>query len=56
MVAIYGSIVKGYSLEPNTKPNLFTEANVEENMNSEIGDIRNLNQFLNRCLILIQIF
>jgi CDP-glucose 4,6-dehydratase len=39
-----GAIVKGYSLEPNTKPNLFTEANVEENMNSEFGDIRNLNQ------------
>ena len=39
-----GAVVKGYSLEPNTKPNLFTEANVEENMNSEFGDIRDLNQ------------
>ena len=39
-----GAIVKGYSLEPNTKPNLFTEANVEENMESEFGDIRDLKK------------
>jgi len=38
-----GAIVKGYSLEPNTQPNLFTVANVDENMESEIGDIRDLN-------------
>jgi len=39
-----GVIVKGYSLEPNTIPNLFTEACVGKNMESEIGDIRDLNQ------------
>ena len=39
-----GAIVKGYSLKPNTNPNLFTEANVGENIESEIGDIRDLNQ------------
>ena len=38
------TIVKGYSLEPNTTPNLFTEAYVGNNMESEIGDIRDLNQ------------
>ncbi len=38
-----GAIVKGYSLEPNTTPNLFTEAKVGHNMDSEIGDITDLN-------------
>ena len=38
-----GAIVKGYSLKPNTIPNLFTEACVSKNMDSEIGDIRDLN-------------
>ena len=37
-----GAIVKGYSLAPNTSPNLFSVANVCENMDSEIGDIRDL--------------
>jgi CDP-glucose 4,6-dehydratase len=37
-----GAIVKGYSLEPNTEPNLYREAKVSENMESEIGDIRDL--------------
>jgi len=39
-----GAIIKGYSLEPNTTPNLFTEACVGKGMESEIGDIRDLNQ------------
>lgn len=38
-----GAIVKGYSLEPATDPALFLEANVADNMESEIGDIRNLD-------------
>ena len=38
-----GAIVKGFSLEPNTNPNIFTKAKVAENMESEIGDIRDLN-------------
>jgi CDP-glucose 4,6-dehydratase len=37
-----GAIVKGYSMEPNTIPNLFEVARVAEGMESEIGDIRNL--------------
>ncbi len=38
-----GASVKGYALEPNTIPNLFTKANVAQNMVSEIGDITDLN-------------
>ena len=38
-----GALVKGYALEPNTTPNLFTKANVAQNMDSEIGDITDLN-------------
>lgn len=37
-----GAIIKGYSLVPPTTPSLFFEANVEKNMESEIGDIRDL--------------
>ncbi|MEN9369977.1 MAG: CDP-glucose 4,6-dehydratase [Bacteroidota bacterium] len=37
-----GAIVKGYALEPNTNPNLFTQAEVAQNMESEIGDITDL--------------
>jgi CDP-glucose 4,6-dehydratase len=37
-------LVKGYSLDVNTKPALFTQANVAGRMESEIGDIRNLEQ------------
>jgi CDP-glucose 4,6-dehydratase len=39
-----GALVKGYSLDVNTKPALFTLANVAAEMESEIGDIRNLEQ------------
>ena len=39
-----GVLVKGYSLDVNTKPALFTHANVAAEMESEIGDIRNLEQ------------
>jgi CDP-glucose 4,6-dehydratase len=38
-----GASVLGYALEPNTTPNLFTKANVAQNMVSEIGDITDLN-------------
>lgn len=37
-----GAIVKGYSLEPNTNPNLFTKAKIAQNMDSDIGDITDL--------------
>lgn len=39
-----GAIVKGYSLAPPTNPSLFLEADVAKNMESEIGDIRDLEQ------------
>lgn len=35
-----GSVVKGYSLEPSTSPNLFNLANLSEGMISVINDIR----------------
>ena len=38
-----GAVVKGYALEPNTNPNLFTAAKVAQYMESEIGDITDLN-------------
>src|SRR5680860_1148388 len=37
-----GADVKGFALEPPTTPALFNEAKVDENMDSEIGDIRDL--------------
>ena len=38
-----GANVKGYSLQPPSKPSLFEEANVSLLLNSEINDIRNFN-------------
>ena len=39
-----GSKVKGYSLLPPTSPSLFEEAKIDVDMNSEIGDIRDLEK------------
>ena len=39
-----GAVVKGYALEPNTSPNLFTESKVGQNMDSKIGDITDLKR------------
>jgi CDP-glucose 4,6-dehydratase len=39
-----GAILKGYSLEIETNPSLFDIANVAADMESEIGDIRNLDK------------
>jgi CDP-glucose 4,6-dehydratase len=39
-----GALVKGYSLDVNTTPALFTIANIAAEMESEIGDIRNSEQ------------
>ncbi len=39
-----GAVLKGYSLEPNTSPALFLEAKVADQMESEIGDIRDLEK------------
>ena len=37
-----GAVVTGYSLQPPTQPNLFSLAEIENNMNSVIGDIRDV--------------
>ena len=37
-----GAIVKGYALKAHTTPNLFEEARVAQDMESEIGDIRDI--------------
>ncbi len=37
-----GAIVKGFALTPNTSPALFKEANIDELIDSEIGDICDL--------------
>ena len=39
-----GAILKGYSLEPNTQPNLFEAAAISKDMESIIGDIRDLEK------------
>lgn len=39
-----GAEVKGFSLAPPTSPALFSVANIDKNMNSEMGDIRDLSQ------------
>jgi len=39
-----GAIVKGYALEVNTTPALFEVAHVADDMESEIGDIRDLKK------------
>ena len=37
-----GAAIKGYALKPNTNPSLFQIANVKDGIESEIGDIRDL--------------
>ncbi len=39
----FGAIVTGYSLPPAATPNLFSLANIENNVTSIFGDIRNLS-------------
>lgn len=39
-----GANVKGYSLEPITNPSLFNIANIEDGIESEIGDIEDLKK------------
>lgn len=38
-----GAVVKGYSLEPNSTPSLFDVANISVDIESDIGDIRDLD-------------
>lgn len=42
-----GAELTGYSIEAPTSPNLFELSSIEENMNSVIGDIRNLDKLIN---------
>ena len=49
MAKYAGANVKGYSLQPPSKPSLFEEANVSLLLNSEINDIRNFNN-LNKSI------
>ena len=39
----YGAIVKGYALKPNTEPALFDLLQLDEKMDSVIGDIRDIS-------------
>lgn len=41
--------IKGYALKPSTEPNLFTVARIDDFMESEIGDIRDLES-LNKSM------
>lgn len=43
MLVNTGAIVTGYSLEPPTRPNLFSLAGLEDKMTSVIGDVRNMD-------------
>lgn len=53
-----GAVVKGYSLAPPTSPSLFLVADIAKNMESEIGDIRNLGKLkesmlaFNPCILI----
>ena len=44
MLLSMGSIVTGYSLEPPTQPNLFSMADIENEIHSVTGDIRDLKR------------
>lgn len=43
----FGAIVHGYSLKSPTNPNLFNILNIDKNINSYIGDIRDLDNLQN---------
>lgn len=47
MLLMQGAKVVGYSLKPSTTPNLFDVSNIEREMISIIGDIRDLNKLIN---------
>lgn len=47
MLVNAGAIVAGYSLQPPTKPNLFSHADVENKINSVMGDVRDFDHLQN---------
>jgi CDP-glucose 4,6-dehydratase len=46
ILANAGAEVTGYSLTPPTNPNLFNISGIEKNINSVIGDVRDLNKMM----------
>ena len=44
-----GANVIGYSLSPNTEPNLYSTVNIESCVSTEFGDVRNLDN-LTACI------
>lgn len=46
----FGADVNGYALKPHTNPNLYTEAEIGNCMNSYIGDIRDID-YLKKILL-----
>lgn len=50
MLANAGAIVTGYSLEAPTEPSLFQIANIEDDIHSVIGDIRDY-AFMKKALM-----
>ena len=53
ILANAGACITGYSLEPNTTPNLFSVSGIENKINSIIGDIRDL-EHLNKVFDEVQ--
>lgn len=45
-----GATVKGYALEPNTKPSLYNIIKISEEIDSQIGDVRDLDVLKNSIL------
>lgn len=45
-----GATIKGYSLSPNTTPSLFLEAQITQSIQSEIGDIRDIEHLTKSML------
>jgi CDP-glucose 4,6-dehydratase len=46
ILTLAGANISGYALEPSTQPNLFDLCDISRNMNSIIGDIRDLPHLL----------
>ena len=45
-----GATVKGYALEPNTKPSLYNIIKISEEVDNQIGDVRDLDVLKNSIL------
>jgi CDP-glucose 4,6-dehydratase len=47
ILSMYGAKITGYSLEPNTNPNIFNISKMNENIGSIMGDIRDFSKLKN---------